>query len=117
MTGKIKLNGMQFYAYHGCLESERREGNRFSVDLECGYSVASAAESDNLSDAVDYARIYDIVKAEMAIPSNLLENVAWRILAKVRGHFPAISEAIVTVTKFNPPLDGDVESSSVTLKI
>lgn len=107
---------MQFYAYHGCLESERRDGNRFSVDFECDYPAAAAAEYDDLSDAVNYALIYDIVKAEMAIPSNLLENVAWRILSKVREQFPAVTGARVTVTKFNPPVDGEVVSSSVTLR-
>ena len=31
--GIIELEGMEFHAYHGCLEKERREGNTFLVDF------------------------------------------------------------------------------------
>lgn len=31
--GAIELTGMEFHAYHGCLESERTEGNTFIVDF------------------------------------------------------------------------------------
>lgn len=31
--GIIELEGMEFHAYHGCLEKERREGNTFIVDF------------------------------------------------------------------------------------
>ena len=45
----------------------------------------------------------------------LLEHLAGRILNRLTDCFPKISYAELTVTKFNPPLDGMVESSSVTV--
>jgi len=51
----------------------------------------------------------------MEIPANLLEHLAHRILDSITEHFPRIEYAEVTVTKYNPPLPGKVESSSVTL--
>ena len=29
----IELTGMEFHAFHGCLEQERKEGNTFVVDF------------------------------------------------------------------------------------
>lgn len=113
----IRLSNMEFHAFHGCLESERREGNRFKVDFECDYDMQQAAVSDDLKYAVNYAVIYDIVKEQMAVPSNLLENVAFRILKAVRRSFPNLERATVTVTKFNPPVGGRCESASVTMSI
>lgn len=110
----VRLNGMEFYAYHGCLESERRDGNRFRVDIEYDYDMGRAASSDDLSEAVSYADIYGIVKQQMAVPSNLLENVAYRILEAIKAAFPKITSASVTVTKFNPPVGGETGSASVT---
>lgn len=115
MKGKLKLENMEFYAYHGCLEHERKVGNRFRVDFECIYPVLAAAESDNLDDVPDYSQIYALIAREMAQPSNLLENVAYRILNAVRNEFSVITSASVTVAKYNPPVGGQVHASSITL--
>ena len=37
--GVMELNGMEFHAFHGCLESERREGNLFVVDFKGFYHL------------------------------------------------------------------------------
>lgn len=110
----VRLENMEFEAFHGCLESERMLGNRFRVDVEMSYPMKKAAKSDDLALAVNYAEVYQVVKEQMEIPSSLLENVAWRILDAIREKFP-VYMSTVTVTKFNPPLDGKVEKSSVTM--
>lgn len=105
---------MEFWAFHGCLPEERRDGNRFSVDVCFNYDMTEAAKTDNLSAAVDYSAVYEIVKAQMEIPSNLLENVSYRISEAISAAFPMITALTVTVTKFNPPVSGKAGSSSVT---
>ena len=111
----VRLNNMEFYAYHGCLENERREGNRFRVDFAYDYDMRKAAHTDDLREAIDYSVIYELIRAEMDIPANLLEHLATRILNTLIDHFPRIEYAEVTVTKYNPPLPGKVESTSVTV--
>ena len=111
----VRLNNMEFYAYHGCLDSERREGNRFRVDFAYDYDMRKAARSDELCEAIDYSDIYHIIQEEMAVPANLLEHLAKRIMDAITDHFPRIEYAELTVTKYNPPLDGKVESTSVTV--
>ena len=114
-TGIIELDGMEFHAYHGCLESERREGNTFMVDFRGELDLRKSSESDNLEDTVNYGEIYDIVKAEMETASNLLEHVAGRILRSVSSKFPEFISFTVRVSKRNPPVDGPVQWSRVTL--
>ena len=111
----VRLNKMDFFAHHGCLESERRDGNWFQVDFAYDYDMRKAARTDDLDEAIDYSIIYDIIRDEMAQPANLLEHLASRILDAVTDRFPAIERAELTVTKFNPPLPGRVESTSVTV--
>ena len=112
---EIKLENMEFFAHHGCLESERRDGNRFRVDFKYTYDSGAAELSDNLEDAIDYSKIYELIAVEMSKPSNLLENVARRTLESIRGHFPQIGSASITISKYNPPVGGPTEISSVTL--
>ncbi len=113
--GIIELEGMEFHAYHGCLEEERREGNTFTVDFYAETELKKAVKSDDLKDTIDYGRIYDIVAAQMTIPSNLLENVAGRILDCVRKEFKDIIYCKVRVSKKNPPVKGPCEWSRVTV--
>jgi len=114
--GQIKLNGMEFYAYHGCYPEEKRAGNHFVVDIVMDFRMKSASESDDLRDTVDYAKVYGLVKREMAIPSNLLEHVSARILEKIIDDFPQIERIEVSVTKLNPPVDGQMKSVCVSQK-
>ena len=114
-TGIIELEGMEFHAYHGCLESERLNGNLFTVDFRGEADLRRAAQSDALEDTINYGAIYNIVKTEMAIPSDLLEHVAGRIVHAVSTEFPQLSRFSIRVSKKNPPVDGPVQWSRVTL--
>lgn len=113
--GKIELCGMKFFAHHGCFKEEKLIGNHFIVDFSAEVDMSVAAKSDNLDDALNYQLIFDIVKEEMAVSSNLLEHVAGRIVGRVKARFPQILSGQVSVAKLNPPLGGQVDASKVTL--
>ena len=113
--GIIELEGMEFKAYHGCLEQEKVRGNSFTVDFRGELDLSAAAESDNLDDTVNYGEIYEIVSDEMSIPSDLLENVAGRIVKAIEKRFPQIVRFSVRVSKKKPPVDGTAQWSRVTL--
>jgi dihydroneopterin aldolase len=113
--GLIEIEGMQFYAFHGHFESERKVGNEFKVDLKLETDCNSAAVSDDLNDALNYQSAYEIVKTEMSATSHLLENVAKRILDSLYSNFESITKAEVKISKMNPPMGGQIEKVSVTL--
>ena len=114
MKGTIELAGMEFHSFHGCLESERREGNTFVVDFVCDCDLTAAAGSDSLEDTLDYSAIYRIVASQMSTPSNLLEHVASRIVDAISAAFPELGAFKVTVSKKNPPVQGPAAWARVT---
>lgn len=113
--GIIELEGMEFKAYHGCLEHEKVKGNSFTVDFRGKLDLSAAVESDNLNDTLNYAEIHDLVAEEMSIPSELLENVAGRIVKEIERRFPQLVSFSVRVSKKRPPVDGVAQWSRVTL--
>lgn len=113
--GILELEGMEFNACHGCLERERVCGNEFVVDFTGRIDMSASAVSDKLEDALNYSLIYDAVAEEMAIPSDLLEHVAGRIVQTLKERFPELISFSVRVSKKRPPVSGVVQWSRVTL--
>ena len=105
---------MEFYAYHGCCHEEQLTGNHFLVDITMDTDMEKASGSDDLTDALNYAETYELVKQEMAHISHLLEHVSVRILDRLFEHFPQLNSAEVNVSKLNPPVGGQMRSVSVT---
>ena len=114
--GKILLEGMEFFAYHGVYQEERENGQLFSIDLEILADYSKACHSDQLEDAIDYVQVYELVKAEMAIPSSLLENVAQRIIETISNAFQEIDWIKVKITKLKPPISGKLKGISIELE-
>ncbi len=113
--GIIEIEGMEFYAYHGCFTEEQIVGNKFMVDLRLEADCSKAQVSDNINDAVNYQIAYEIIKEEMDKKSHLLENIADRILNKIFKKLPKIDVATIKVAKINPPLGGKIGHVSVSL--
>jgi len=111
----IAIEGMEFYAYHGCFKEEKIIGTGFMVDLCFNTNTTDAERSDNLLETVNYLEVYQTVKKEMEISSNLLEHISRRILMAVQHKFPQVEWAKVKIQKLNPPLGGKMKSVSVTL--
>ena len=113
--GIIELEDMRFWAHHGCLEIERTEGNLFMVDFRGEIDLSKVLITGELEDTVNYGDIYDIVKKEMEIPSDLLESITGRIVTEIAAKFPEFKKFSVRVSKRRPPVDGPVAWSRVTL--
>ncbi|MDO4827576.1 MAG: dihydroneopterin aldolase [Bacteroidia bacterium] len=115
MIGTVELAGMEFLARHGCLPVEKAVENLFVVDFSGEYDMGAAVRSDNLSDAVDYGDIYDIVAREMAVPSSLLEHLAGRICDGIAARHPELVSFSVCVSKRRPPVNGVAAWSRVKI--
>ncbi|WZH50924.1 MAG: dihydroneopterin aldolase [Nocardioides alkalitolerans] len=80
MTDELAVRGIECWAHHGVFPDERREGQRFVVDLVLGLDTAPAAASDDLHDTVDYGSLTMAVKAAVeSDPVDLVETVVQRI--------------------------------------
>ena len=115
MKTSIKLNDMQFYAYHGVMAQETKVGNNYVVNICMDSNLLQACQTDNVDDTISYALIYDLVKAQMVQPSKLLEHVAMRIYQSIRSAFPQITSLEVRLAKNNPPISGEVKSAEIII--
>jgi 7,8-dihydroneopterin aldolase/epimerase/oxygenase len=106
---------MEFYSFHGHFKEERIVGNKFIVDLTIETDMSIPKESDNLKDAVNYQRVYEIVKIQMEKKSHLLEHIAGRILDAIYNEAEGIKKLTVKVSKMNPPMGGKIGSVSVIM--
>ena len=113
--GTIELEGMEFRAFHGCLDHEKAAGNLFVVDFRGRLEMRLSSQSDRLEDALDYGLIYDCIKKEMLQRSNLLEHVAGRIVRAISSDFPQLESFEVRVSKQRPPVNGVCKWSRITL--
>ena len=113
--GTIKLENIRVFAYHGCLSEETVVGSDYRVDLSVEASLEKSSLTDALSDTVDYVALNKIVVEEMGVPAKLLEAVAKRIMSRVFDGCPSVESAVVSVSKINPPIGGDVEKVTIVL--
>jgi dihydroneopterin aldolase len=112
---ELAVTGLECWAHHGVFEHERRDGQRFVVDLVLGLDTREAAASDDLHRTVDYGTLGAAVHAAVQNdPVDLIETVAQRI-ADVCLADGGVQWARVTVHKPDAPLQ--VTFSDVALTI
>ncbi len=116
-TVVIEIRGLRVYANHGVMPQERKVGNIFIVDVRAEYPAAEAVEHDALSGTMNYAETIALIKDIMATPSALIEHVAGRIRAALLERWPLIRGGIVRVSKPEPPVECEIGSVSVSVKL
>ena len=112
----IQVHGIRCYSLHGCLKEETSIGGTFEVDVDLHCNFSKSSKTDHLTDTIDYVAVNKIVEQEMAIPSKLIETVAYRILNKLKSEFNLINHCRVEIRKINPPIDGDVKYVAVIIE-
>lgn len=115
MTSYIFLDNLRFFAHHGVARQETLVGNEFTGSLRLQVDIRRAAETDDVADTVSYADVHEAVKAEMDIPSQLLEHVCGRITNRLFRDFPQIEEITLKLAKRNPPMGADIETAGVEI--
>jgi dihydroneopterin aldolase len=112
---RIILSGMQFYGYHGVLPSESALGQVFVVDLEMRCSLAEAGISDDLTQTIDYSRVFTQVQRIVGGECyQLIEALAERIAGVVLDDYP-VSEVVVRVKKPHISLGGVFDHVAVEI--
>lgn len=112
----IELQGIELFAHHGVLESERVEGQRFFVDLELEPANDAAAGSDRIEDAVDYREILAVVvEIGEGRRFDLLEALASELVDTLLERLPLV-RARVRVRKPDVVLDRLVQHAAVVVE-
>ena len=111
----IRLDGIYLRAYHGCYDLEQQVGNRFRVDMVIRTTLGDLPQSDDVTQAVNYLTVYEIVERTMKRTQRTIEAAASNIIEAVKEAFPEIESVECTVAKIAPPLGGKIDRVSVTL--
>lgn len=115
---RLSLLGMRFLGRHGVLPEEKVTAQPFEVDLILHADLAGAAARDDLAATVDYAALFDVVRAIVEGTSrDLIEALAGAIAtAALAATPPEIVEGVeVRVRKPEAPIDGSFDTVEVAL--
>ena len=112
----IALHDVHVYAHHGVMSQERVVGAWFTLDIDIALSDCSSAYSDDITDTVSYAEVYDILLKKMATPFNLLEAVCKSMMETLFELYPTIIAIEIKMVKDTPTIGGDRLQSAVRMK-
>ena len=114
--GRIILEGIEVYSFHGYSKEERKIGGKYRIDLWIDLETSAAEKSDKLKDTINYERVFMIVQAQMGQPSKLLEHIGRKILDAIGAEFPQIDGMKMLIQKLHPPIPGIMKSVGVELE-
>ena len=111
--GLITVEGIRVFSHHGHLPEEVKLGGHFIVNVWVNADTLEVEKTDDLYDTVDYVKIIDIVKEQMAIRANMIEVPAKRIVDAILL-LQKVQKVQVEVEKIQPPIDATFDKISVT---
>lgn len=110
---------MTFKAPIGIFSEEKILTNTIIIQLDIEMNRLNLVK--NLEDTLDYSQLYKVVKKEVYVSTDLLEDTLQRILSEVKTYIDEQKKLVFVVqtiyceiTKINPPIKGQIES--VTIK-
>jgi dihydroneopterin aldolase len=116
VADRITLTGLELFGYHGVFPDEKREGQRFVVDVTIWLDVTAAAASDDLNGTVNYAELAELASEVVTGPArDLIETVAAEIADEVMRRYP-VHAVEVTVHKPSAPIPLTFADVSVTIR-
>lgn len=109
MADRIELTGLECYGYHGVFDHEKRDGQKFLVDITCWLSFSP---NDDLAETINYAELADLAAGFVeGEPYDLIETIASRIADAAMQSYEQLFAVEVTVHKPQAPIErnfGDV---------
>ena len=112
---ELAISGIECFAHHGVFEFERREGQKFVIDLTLGLDTTPAAASDDLRDTVDYGSLVAAVQAAVETePVDLIETLAHRISGVCLSE-DRVQWVRVTVHKPDAPISATFADVALTI--
>lgn len=113
--GKIRLNNIKLYGYHGCFPEEKSLGQPFEIDVEIDADLSKPVAEDKLTTTTDYSMIHKTIENIFTQNKyNLIETAADRICQAILAldHFNAVT---VRVRKISAPIAGAFDSIEVEI--
>lgn len=105
MADRIELRGLECFGHHGVFPEEKRDGQRFIVDITCWLDIAEAAATDDLALTVNYGELAETaVQIVQGQTRDLIETVAVEIADRAMATFGMLHAVEVTIHKPEAPI-------------
>ncbi|MDB5595354.1 MAG: dihydroneopterin aldolase [Hyphomicrobiales bacterium] len=118
MIAKVLIEALELHAYHGWHRHEGEFGQAFLVDLDLETDISRAAATDELGDALDYARLVSTVRRLFVDTRYKLVETAAATLAKgILAEFPTVLSVDLRVRKLKPPIPERLVAVGIHLRL
>jgi dihydroneopterin aldolase/2-amino-4-hydroxy-6-hydroxymethyldihydropteridine diphosphokinase len=100
---QINVQGIEFFAYHGVLDSEKQQGQFFRVD--CTFSFDTSTCHDDLTRTINYGDLaQDVVQFSQKNRYNLIETLANELAQHLLLQYQCMEEITITIHKPHAPI-------------
>jgi dihydroneopterin aldolase len=114
---RIRIEGIEFYGFHGVPAAERQVGHRFRVNATLELDLRPAALSDDVAATADYGEVARTIVAVGTGPSvRLVETLAERMAERVLLGFPLVQAVELEVAKVHLPLPLHVQAAVILIR-
>lgn len=116
MLTYIDISDLRVIAPIGVMARERLIGNEFLISIRLYYDAAEAMRSDNITSAINYAEVVDVVKNVLSAETMLIEHAAARILEAIKKYFPKVTSGKLSICKVHPPISAPTPRVSFSIE-
>ena len=113
METRIRLKNIQLFGWHGVADKEKKEGQKFEIDVEVLAPLRSAIETDDIRNTINYSNIYEnVIKVFEEKKYNLIETLANNISISIKKKFK-VKTCKVIIRKPYAPINGILDTVEV----
>lgn len=110
------LRGVEVHGRHGVHDFERRNGQRFVIDVDWWLDTRHVAEADRLEATLCYKQLHDaVVGVTAGKPWRLIETLAQQLCQTLLGRFAEMGIVSITVHKPEAPIGGTFADVGITI--
>ena len=110
------LRGVEVHGRDGAHDFERRDGQRFVIDIDWWLDTHPAAEADRLDATLCYKQLHDAVVAVTGgEPWRLIETLAHQLCRTLLEQFAQMEIVSITVHKPEAPIGGTFADVGITI--
>ncbi len=111
MIGKLKINDIKAYGYHGTHPAERDLGQVYYINMEIYFDAELACTTDKIENTINYVEIYKITKEIVETTQcHLIEQLAYTLVNNIISKYNNIIKLVVSIKKEKIPVNADLQS-------
>ena len=115
---KIYIKGLEIFAYHGVNPEEKRDGQRFLLDVTMWADLSRPRQTDDLNDTVNYAAVRKTIQRAFTERSyDLIERAAQATAGAILDEHPKVERVGLLLKKPEAPMNASFDYVAVEIKL